>query len=206
MVIQCTGEGGFTVVVKGHQVDNRWVVPYCPLLTKASNSHINVEYCHSVRSIKYVCKYINKGTDAATFGIRQEGSVDEIQDFLAGRVISSTEGLWHIFSFPNHECFPAIVQLAVHLENDELLYFSANTPKAHRIQRSSNFVDRTSFQDSTVPRRAFILRVGKKKNLCSPEVRRGLSGRQKDARLGRVFTVPPSRQECFYLNVFIRLH
>ncbi|CAE1300673.1 unnamed protein product [Acanthosepion pharaonis] len=84
-------EGGFTDVVKGHQVDNRWVVPYCPLLTKASNAHINVEYCHSVRSIKYVCKYINKGTNAAMFGIRQEGSVDEIQDFLSGRVISSTE-------------------------------------------------------------------------------------------------------------------
>ncbi|CAE1318268.1 unnamed protein product [Acanthosepion pharaonis] len=90
-------EGGFTAVVKGHQVDNRWVVPYCSLLTKAFNAHINVEYCHSVRSIKYVCTYINKGTDAAMFGIRQEGSVDEIQDFLAGRVISSTEGSWHIF-------------------------------------------------------------------------------------------------------------
>ncbi|CAE1309770.1 unnamed protein product [Acanthosepion pharaonis] len=100
-------EGGFTAVVKGHQVGNRWVVPYCPLLTKAFNAHINVEYCHSVRSIKYVCTYINKGTDAAMFGIRQDGSVDEIQDFLAGRVISSTEGPWHIFSFLIHERFPA---------------------------------------------------------------------------------------------------
>ncbi|CAE1253268.1 unnamed protein product [Acanthosepion pharaonis] len=69
----------------------------------------------------------NKGTDAAMFGIRQEGSVDEIQDFLAGRVISRTEGPWHIFSFPIHERFPAIVQLAVHLENDELRYLSADT-------------------------------------------------------------------------------
>ncbi|CAE1327277.1 unnamed protein product [Acanthosepion pharaonis] len=75
---------------------------------------------------EHVCKYINKETDAAMFGIRQEGSVDEIQDFLAGRVISSTEGPWHIFSFPIHERFPAIVQLTVHLENDELRYFSAD--------------------------------------------------------------------------------
>ncbi|CAE1175580.1 unnamed protein product [Acanthosepion pharaonis] len=101
-------------------------MPYCPLVVKSFNAHINVEYCHSVRSIKYVCKYINKGTDAAMFGIRQEGSVDEIQDFLAGRVISSTANPWHIFSFPIHERFPAIVQLAVHLENDELRYFSAD--------------------------------------------------------------------------------
>ncbi|CAE1281042.1 unnamed protein product [Acanthosepion pharaonis] len=58
----------------------------------------------------------------------QEGSVRrQIQDFLAGRVISRTEGPWHIFSFPIHERFPAIVQIAVHLENDELRYFSEDT-------------------------------------------------------------------------------
>ncbi|CAE1312207.1 unnamed protein product [Acanthosepion pharaonis] len=127
-------EGGFTAVVKGQQVDNRWVVPYCPLLTKAFNAHINVEYCHSFRFINYVCKYINKGTDCAMFGISQEGSVDEIQDFLAGRVISSTEDPWHIFSFPIHKRFPAIVQLAVHLENDE----------RHNTYRVLQTVDRTS--------------------------------------------------------------
>ncbi|CAE1227476.1 unnamed protein product [Acanthosepion pharaonis] len=132
-------EGGFTAVVKGHQVDNRWVVPYCPLLTKAFNACINVEYCHSVRSIKYVCKYINKGTDAAMFGIRQEGSVDEIQDFLAGRVISSTEGSWHIFSFPIHERFPAIV---IFLRIQQWMWL--RVPKTQRLQRSSIFVDRTS--------------------------------------------------------------
>ncbi|CAE1173741.1 unnamed protein product [Acanthosepion pharaonis] len=45
-------EGGRTVTVKGHTLDNRWVVPYCPLLFKTFGAHINVEYCHSVKSIK----------------------------------------------------------------------------------------------------------------------------------------------------------
>ncbi|CAE1309266.1 unnamed protein product [Acanthosepion pharaonis] len=53
--------------------------------------------------------------------------MNEIQDFLAERVISSIEGPWHIFSFPIHERFPAIFQLAVHLENGVLRYFSADT-------------------------------------------------------------------------------
>ncbi len=26
------------------EVDNRWVFPYCPLLSKILNAHINVEY------------------------------------------------------------------------------------------------------------------------------------------------------------------
>ncbi|XP_067940438.1 uncharacterized protein [Watersipora subatra] len=37
-------------------LDNRWIVPYCPLLSKVFNTHINVEFCNSVKSIKYICK------------------------------------------------------------------------------------------------------------------------------------------------------
>jgi hypothetical protein len=32
-------------------IDNRWVVPYSPLLSKTFNAHINVEFCSSVKSI-----------------------------------------------------------------------------------------------------------------------------------------------------------
>ena len=42
-------------------MDNRWIVPYSPLLCKAFNCHVNVEFCNSVKSIKYITKYITKG-------------------------------------------------------------------------------------------------------------------------------------------------
>ncbi|GBP26117.1 hypothetical protein EVAR_15131_1 [Eumeta japonica] len=66
-------------------IDNRWVVPYSPLLSKTYNAHINVEFCSSVKSIKYIC--------------------------------NSNEAAWRIFGFPIHERDPAVVQLAIHLEN-----------------------------------------------------------------------------------------
>lgn len=47
---------------KDFDVDNRWVVPYSPILSKTFKAHINVEYCNSVKSIKYICKYVYKGT------------------------------------------------------------------------------------------------------------------------------------------------
>ncbi|GBP66856.1 ATP-dependent DNA helicase pif1 [Eumeta japonica] len=50
--------GGFTAIirVKGTEmsVDNRWVVPYNPLLSRIFNAHINVEFCQSVKAIKYI--------------------------------------------------------------------------------------------------------------------------------------------------------
>ena len=55
---------GRSTVVKVNQqnieVDNRWIVPYSPLVSKTFKVRINVEFCHSVKSIKYTCKYVNK--------------------------------------------------------------------------------------------------------------------------------------------------
>lgn len=65
-------DGSFKTMISRHEVDNTWVVPYSPLLSKTCNVHINVEFCNSVKSIKYVCKYINKESDAAMFSLQKE--------------------------------------------------------------------------------------------------------------------------------------
>lgn len=43
------------------EVDSRWVVPYNPYLTQKYNAHINLDLCASVKSIKYIHKYLFKG-------------------------------------------------------------------------------------------------------------------------------------------------
>lgn len=53
-------------------IDNQWIVPYCPFLSRLFNAHINVEICSSVKSIKYICKYVTKGSDAAMFAITEK--------------------------------------------------------------------------------------------------------------------------------------
>lgn len=52
--------GGADVVL-----DNRWVVPYNPALLLYTGAHFNVEYCASVRGVKYIHKYVYKGGDRA---------------------------------------------------------------------------------------------------------------------------------------------
>jgi hypothetical protein len=46
---------------RGNICDNRHIVPYNPVLSSIFDAHINVEYCASIRSIKYVYKYVYKG-------------------------------------------------------------------------------------------------------------------------------------------------
>ncbi|GFY16369.1 uncharacterized protein TNCV_2350131 [Trichonephila clavipes] len=95
------------------------------------NCHINVEFCNTVQAIKYICKYINKGSDQAIFNIRQQGNVnidprDEVQTFRADRYVSSNEAAWRILGLPLHETHPTVIHLAVHLPNGERIYFTEN--------------------------------------------------------------------------------
>ncbi|XP_037931270.1 uncharacterized protein LOC119666067 [Teleopsis dalmanni] len=106
------------------EVDNRWVVPYSPLLTKIYKAHINVEFCSSVKSIKYICKYVHKGSDMAVFAVQNINENDEITRYQMGRYISSNEAIWRIFGFQIHERDPAVIHLSIHLENGQGVYFN----------------------------------------------------------------------------------
>lgn len=78
-------------------VDNSWVVPHSPLLCRMFDSHINVEFCNSVKSIKYILKYVYKGTDHGVYNLQSnESNIDEISFYQCGRYISSNEAAWRI--------------------------------------------------------------------------------------------------------------
>lgn len=125
-----TENGGHTFTMRlpnfPNQVkfDNQWVVPYSPLLSKTYKAHINVELCSSVKSIKYICKYVNKGSDLAIFEVQNINKNYEIARYQMGSNISSNEAIWHILSFPIHERDPAVQHLAIHLENGQRVYFT----------------------------------------------------------------------------------
>ncbi|GBM83250.1 hypothetical protein AVEN_79343-1 [Araneus ventricosus] len=80
-------QGGHTTVINLRidnkyyevEIDNRWIVPDSPILSKMFQANINVEQCNSAKQIKYICKYISKGSDMtvaeinnATTGVNHE--------------------------------------------------------------------------------------------------------------------------------------
>lgn len=102
-------------------VDNRWVVPYSPRLLCLLNSHINVEVVSSIKSVKYLHKYIYKGHDAATVTINETSSDeniinhDEIKDHIEARYVGPVEACWRIFNTCIKGVIPLYVCLCIYL-------------------------------------------------------------------------------------------
>lgn len=123
-------DNGMSVDIRGLSVDNRFVVPYNPYLLAKFNCHLNVEVCTTVKSVKYIYKYVYKGYDCATIQIgninnngESEPQIDEIKNYLNGRYVGSTEAAWRIFEFPMHFQSHTIIRLHIHLPNRQNIYF-----------------------------------------------------------------------------------
>ncbi|GFX74603.1 ATP-dependent DNA helicase [Trichonephila clavipes] len=189
-----TENGGHTFTMRlpnfPNQVefDNEWVVPYSPLLSKTYKAHINVELCSSVKSIKYICNYVNKGSDLAIFEVQNINKNDEIARYQMGRYISSNEAIWHILSFPIHERDPAVEHLAIHLENGQRVYVT----EENVLQRAFE-APKTTLTEFLHCVKNLMFLANSRRHWCI----------FKAKTLGRLYTVHPKQRECFYLRLLL---
>ncbi|SAM00063.1 hypothetical protein [Absidia glauca] len=118
-------------------IDNGWIVPYNPFLSKKYKAHINVECCQGVQAIKYINKYIYKGSDRTT--LRLSDTNDEIARHLQGRYIGPIEAFGRLFEYKVHDEDPTVTCLALHLPNEQPVYFpeDESAPQIQRILRTS---------------------------------------------------------------------
>ncbi|XP_063906157.1 uncharacterized protein LOC135124864 [Zophobas morio] len=200
-------DGGYTTTIKinnvDFEVDNRWIVPYSPILSKSFNAHINVESCNSVKSIKYICKYVNKGSDMAIFGI---ANPNEIEQFQMGRYISSNEAVWRILGFDIHERFPAVMHLSVHHNAPQRVADPPNTTLTAFFQLCATDEFAKTLMYHEVPQ--FYTWNQSTKKFCRRK--RGarhssIAGIFSTGALGRVYTVHPNNGECYYLRMLLHV-
>ena len=212
--------GGKTIHLKIGQdmveVDNRWVVPFSPFLSKIFKAHINVEFCNSVKSIKYVCKYVNKGCDMCVFSLDNPDRFDEVKQYEMGRYISTNEAVWRILGFSIHERYPPVQHLAVHLENGQRFFFNENDENLQerlrnppettltaffKLCQSDDFARQLLYQD--VPRYYTWLPSKKFKRRCQGALVENHPGIKSSDTIGRVFAVHPNNRECYYLRILL---
>ena len=113
---------GQQIEKNGFIFDNRWVVPFNRFFLIKFECHINVEFVGSFRTVKYIYKYVHKGADVSTVEI-ESNDQDEINRFVNARTIDPHDAVWRIFGYKVQDRFPAVYQLAIHLEGQQNVVF-----------------------------------------------------------------------------------
>jgi hypothetical protein len=200
-------DDGWRVKIRGAELDNRWVVPYNPGLLMRYNCHINVEACASIKSVKYLYKYVYKGHDCASFSVDPSGEINEIQQYRNARYVTPPEAIYRMLGFPLFGIYPAVLQLQLHLPNMQYVMYDENVNLEDVVNRPSS--SRTTLTEYF------------KMNQVDPEARkllykefpehyRWITGQNvwqkrktKRGQVGRVVYAHPGEGERYYLRVLL---
>ncbi|CAH1444786.1 unnamed protein product [Lactuca virosa] len=200
---------GIEVTVRNTTLDNRWVAPYNPKLLMMFNCHINVEVCSSIKSVKYLFKYVYKGHDKQVIHIDKDQEnivINEIRKFQDARYVSPPEALWRVFSFPLSKIHPCVMALQIHLPNQQLVRFKDG-------DRMEDIVDREKGKN-------LMLTAFFKKNKEYSNARKYLykdfpkhftwnrsnhcwRTRERKSMIGRLVYANPAEGERYYLRLLL---
>ena len=207
-------DGGRTAVLPktNRKVDNSWVVPYNPYLSRRFQCHINVECCTSPKAAKYLYKYVTKGQDRAMVATEVEGQErDEISEYQDLRSVGSSEATWHLMSFPITARFPSVQALRVHLKEQQQVVFDENTEtEALEYQRETEltafFAYNRSLRNSNAETNHMPRYVDMPKGHVYDKSKKEWRKRKQnrgEAMIGRVHTVNPVAGDTYYLRVLL---
>ena len=199
---------------------NCMIVPFNWVLSWRYRCHINVEVCSSVSSVKYLYKYLTKGHDRVGASIRQETGTDkdEIENYVDARYMGSSEACWRLFKFDLSSKYPAVERLAIHLPQQQLVYFNPSDAKSARAKVSTFTEHDTTLMGWFTANR--LMRETKARGdelepalqVTYPDfpkrwVWNGKSWQErvrgKDTKIGRMYLVSPREGERFYLRALL---
>ena len=200
--------------VRGEKVriDNRWVVPYSPYLLLKYGCHCNLEFCNSIRSVKYLFKYQMKGCDMITVRLPNGTEIrDEVKEYTHKRYISATFAHWRIEEYDMVRMLPGVVRLVVHDFEEHEVYFEPNNMNAvqHELNNSSATMLTDFFVANACPTRGPIARTLLYEDFPTKfawkNELKAWKLREKNIRLyGRMDNIHPSNVEVFHLRLLLK--
>ncbi|XP_060969641.1 uncharacterized protein LOC115712305 [Cannabis sativa] len=175
-------DDGKKAKVRGHWLDNRWVVPYNPYLLAKFNCHINVEICSTIKAVKYLYKYVYKGHDRVNFAVACNNKleiIDEITIYQSARWISPLEAIWRIYGFILIEIYPSVISLQLHLEDTQMITY-------RKKDNPSKIIDKDIFTRSMLT---------EENKIWTP--------RKNGCVIGRIVAANPIEGERYYLRLLL---
>ncbi|XP_058780945.1 uncharacterized protein LOC131655055 [Vicia villosa] len=184
------------------------VVPHNPSLLLKYEAHINMEWCNQSTSIKYLFKYINKGSDriSAIIQGQDKNNVDEIKQYLDCRYISPSEACWRIFSYSIHGRKPAVERLFFHMEGENSVYYKDYEQVGDVLLKPSvtESMFTAWFEANKTYEEARLLTYGDFVSKFVYHKRsRSWKPRKRGYTIGRLIWFPQSTGELFYLRMIL---
>ncbi|KAL6143230.1 hypothetical protein ACLB2K_053925 [Fragaria x ananassa] len=188
-------------------VDNRWVVPYNPWLLLRYDCHVNVEVCGSIKSVKYLYKYVYKGPDKVAMQVQSDLDNDEIRQFVDARWVCAPEALWKIFKFVTTRIYPSVERLQIHLPDMQCIRFDATeTIEDILANEHSQRTMLTEFfnknHDDSEARR-HLYREFPQYYRWDSKYKKWEKRRNNIKVIGRIYSVSPLEGEKFFLRVLL---
>ncbi|KYN07868.1 ATP-dependent DNA helicase PIF1, partial [Cyphomyrmex costatus] len=198
-------------------VDNRYVVPYCPKLAMTFNCHINVEIVSSIKSVKYLYKYIYKGHDVATINLESKNEDiiiehDEIHNYIETRYVGPVEASWRILGKKLHDKSHVVIRLPIHLPNEQNIIIESECFEQALVSvedRVTMLIDYFALNLRDVEARNYLYieipsyYTFKKTNINGKNVSRWVKRRNYFNCLGRIYSVSPTQIELFHLRLLL---
>ncbi|KYN19366.1 hypothetical protein ALC57_08303 [Trachymyrmex cornetzi] len=198
-------------------VDNRYVVPYCPKLSMIFNCHINVEIVSSIKSVKYLYKYIYKGHDVASIILepKNENKIidhDEIHNYIETRYVGPVEASWRILGKKLHDKSHVVTRLPIHLPNEQNITIGSDCFEdalVSAVERVTMLLDyfALNLRDDEAKNYLYIeiprYYTFKKVNINGKNISRWVKRKNYFNCLGRIYSVSPTQIELFHLRLLL---
>ncbi|KYN05845.1 ATP-dependent DNA helicase PIF1 [Cyphomyrmex costatus] len=198
-------------------VDNRYVVPYCPKLSMIFNCHINVEIVSSIKSVKYLYKYIYKGHDVAAITLEPKTNDiiidhDEIHNYIETRYVGPVEASWRILGKKLHDKSHVVIRLPIHLPNEQNITIENECYEDALItaeDRGTMLLDYFALNLREDEARKYLYieipryYTFKKININGKNVSKWVKRRNKYNCIGRIYSVSPTQIELFHLRLLL---
>ncbi|XP_034936337.1 uncharacterized protein [Chelonus insularis] len=205
---------------------NQHVVPYNNVLLKMFNAHINGEAVSSIKSVKYLYKYVYKGHDRVVITVTGTTSNlnasqtnnnnsnvinhDEITDHIDSRYVGPVEAIWRILSKPLQNKSHAITRLPVHLPNQHTLTITANPTQQQvmdALQKDSMLIGYFALNARDPQAKQYLYvqipsyYVFKKQG--NTNIKKWERRQKKFTVIGRMYSVSPTKIELFHLRLLL---
>ena len=141
----------------------------------------------------------------------------EIKMFLTGHYISTNEAIWRIFDLEIHSSHPSVINLAIHLENGQRVYYTESSARQivttppqttltayFKLCQIDSFAKTLLYQEVPTYYTWKSLEKPKmwKRHTQGKKVQGHINIRQGTA-ISRVYTVHPKNEECFHLRLLL---